>query len=60
MFKLLGALLAGYVALCVVRGNVHAKRRAWGETIERTVAPDRFWTVIGIYSALAAALVFVF
>ncbi len=60
MFKLLGALLAGYVVLCVLRGQVHARRRLWGETIMRDEAPGRYWTVIVVYSALAVALVTVF
>jgi hypothetical protein len=60
MFRLLGVALAVYVAWAVLQGRVHAKRRAWGETIARDAAPERFWTVIVIYSALSAALVFVF
>jgi hypothetical protein len=60
MFKLLGALLACYVGLCIVRGRVFAKRGAWGGSIERDAEPERFWPTIIVYVALAAALMFVF
>jgi hypothetical protein len=60
MFTLLGALLATYVAQAVWRGEVHARRHAWGERISRDAEPHRFWTVIAIYTGLAIALVTVF
>jgi hypothetical protein len=60
MFALLGALLAAYVVVAVLQGAVIAKRAAWGERIERDTDPARFWTVIAVYSGLAAALVLVF
>ncbi len=60
MFKLLGALVALYTAFAAVRGEVFAKHRAWGQTIRRDERPRYFWAVIGVYSLLALALVFVF
>jgi hypothetical protein len=60
MFRLLGALLACYVGLCIVRGSVFAKRGAWGGSNEIDAEPERFWSTIVIYIALAAALIFVF
>ncbi len=60
MFPLLGTLLGLYVLVCVLRGEVHAKRAAWGERIARDAEPGRFWTVIVIYAGLALALAFVF
>ncbi len=60
MFKLLGALLAAYVVLCVLHGRVHARRGLGGETIVRDDAPGRFWTAIVVYSALTIALFTVF
>jgi uncharacterized BrkB/YihY/UPF0761 family membrane protein len=59
MFRLLGVLLALYVGWSVLRGTIHAKRAAWGETIERDADPQRFWTV-ALYVGLALALVFIF
>ena len=60
MFQLIGALLAAYVVLAVLRGSVVAKRRAWGERIERETEPHRFWTVIAIYTGLVVALFTIF
>jgi hypothetical protein len=60
MFDLLGIALAAYVVLAVAQGAVYAKRAAWGERIERASEPGRFWTVIGIYSALVVALITLF
>lgn len=60
MFTLLGALLAIYVLVAVMRGEVVAKRRHWGERIARDAEPHRFWTVIALYAALAVALATVF
>jgi hypothetical protein len=60
MFKLLGVLLAIYTALAAHRGEVYAKHRAWGRTIERDSEPRYFWAVIGVYAALSIALMTVF
>jgi len=60
MFKALGILVAIYTAYAAVQGAVYAKHRAWGRTIRRSEEPRYFWAVIGIYGALALALVFVF
>ena len=60
MFKALGVLLAAYTALAVLRGEVYAKSGAWGRTVKREESSTYFWVVIGIYSALALALLTVF
>ena len=60
MFKLLSALLGCYVGRCSVRGSVFAKRGAWGGSNELDAEPERFWSTIVIYIALAAALIFLF
>jgi hypothetical protein len=60
MFKALGVVLAAYVTLAVFRGEVYAKSGMWGRTIKRVDSASYFWTVIGIYCALALALVTVF
>ena len=60
MFRVLGVLLALYVIWAVLRGSIHAKRAAWGETIERDAEPLRFWTVVAVYVGLVLALMFVF
>ncbi|WP_146908100.1 hypothetical protein [Arenimonas daejeonensis] len=60
MFKLIGVLVALYTALAVLRGEVFAKHRAWGQTVRRDERPRYFWAVIGVYSLLALALFFVF
>jgi hypothetical protein len=44
----------------VLRGTIHAKRAAWGETIERDADQQRFWTVVALYVGLALALIFIF
>jgi hypothetical protein len=60
MFRLLGVVLAAYVALSVLRGRVHARHGVWGASIDRDAAPQRFWLTIAVYGALATALVTVF
>ncbi len=60
MFDVLGALLAIYTAYAVASGRVFAKSRATGRTVGRCDEPAYFWTVVSIYAALAAALVFWF
>ena len=60
MFKTLGVLLAVYVTFAVFRGEVYAKSGIGGRTIKRVDSASYFWTVIGIYCALALALVIVF
>jgi hypothetical protein len=60
MFTLLGTAVSAYVVLAVWRGEVFARRHAWGERIWRDDEPQRFWTVIAIDAGLAVALVTVF
>ena len=60
MFKIVGGLLAAYVAFAVARGEVYAKSGAWGRTVKRTESATYFWAVIAIYGALSLALLIVF
>jgi hypothetical protein len=60
MFKILGVLLALYTLAAVVRGEVFAKSGVWGRTVSRAQAPEYFWIVIGIYTALSISLILVF
>jgi hypothetical protein len=60
LFKLLGVLLAIYTAYAAFRGEVFARCRLWGRTIERSEEPRYFWIVIAIYFALSVALLTVF
>lgn len=60
MFKVLGVLLAVYVTFAVFRGEVYARSGMWARMIKREDSASYFWTVIGIYYALALALVTVF
>lgn len=60
LFKTLGVLLAVYTLYAVWRGEVYARRRAWGESITRSERPQWFWTVIAIYAALSVALLTIF
>jgi hypothetical protein len=60
MFKVLGVLLAAYVVVAIVRGEVYAKAGVWGRIVDRATSPGYFWTVVCLYSGLALALVTVF
>jgi hypothetical protein len=60
LFKLLGLLLACYVAQAVLTGTVYAKSGVWGRTFTRTDDALGYWSAIGAYTLLALALVFVF
>jgi hypothetical protein len=60
LFDLLGALLALYLAYALARGEVVAKSGPGARRIRRDDSPRGFWTVVGIYAALAAALVVLF
>ena len=60
MFKLLGVLLALYTAYAAWRGEVYARSRWWGRTIQRSEEPIYFWVVIGIYALLSLAVLTVF
>lgn len=57
MFRLLGVLLLGYVAYSVLRGETYAKRGPWGRNYRLADGPARFWSIIGAYLLLAAALI---
>ncbi|HET9048087.1 MAG TPA: hypothetical protein VFN29_03875 [Chiayiivirga sp.] len=60
MFKVLGAALGIYVVIAAWTGRVYIKSGPGGRTVERTQAPGYFWVCIGIYAALAVALITVF
>jgi hypothetical protein len=60
VFKAIGLLLAAYTLFAVLRGEVVAKSGPWGRVIQREHTPKSFWTVIAIYTGLAAALLTVF
>ena len=60
MFKVLGVLLALYVAYSIARGEVFAKRGPWGRSYRREDGPVRFWSIIGVYILLTAALLLYF
>jgi hypothetical protein len=60
MFKVLGALLLGYVAHCLYTGRTFAKSGMWGREFVRDEHPFRYWSAIAAYALLAVALVTVF
>lgn len=60
LFKALGVLLAVYVVLAVLNGSVYAKSGVWGRTFNRVDQPLRYWSAIGVYALLSAALTFWF
>lgn len=60
MFKALGVVVALYVLYASMRGQVYARSGITGRTIVRQDSPTYFWTVIGVYAALSAALMLVF
>jgi hypothetical protein len=60
MFKILGALLFGYVAHCLYTGRTFARSGAWGREFTRDDAPFRYWSSIAVYALLAVALMTVF
>ena len=60
MFDLLGVLVGVYAVYAGASGEVIAKHRAGAQRVRRDERPGYFWTVVGIYAALALALVFVF
>ena len=60
LFKILGVLLACYVAQALSTGAVYARSRAWGRTFTRADDAFGYWAAVGSYSLLALALVFLF
>lgn len=60
LFRLLGILLALYVALSLERGTVYAKSGPWGRTYRRDEHANQYWSVIVIYIFLSLALIFLF
>ena len=56
MFKLLGILVALYVAYAVATGQVYAKRGLWGSLCKRSERPLYYWAVgDGIQRAVGGA-----
>jgi len=60
LFKALGLLLAGYIFVAVLGGEVYARSGAWGRTFVRAEEPVRYWSAIAAYALLSLALVFWF
>jgi hypothetical protein len=60
LFKLLGLLLACYVALALQRGVVFAKSGPWGRSYWRDVDGLAYWSAIVCYVLLSVALIFIF
>lgn len=60
LFDTLGVVLAVYTAYATWQGEVIAKSGPFARRIVRSERPHYFWVVIGIYAALALALVLVF
>jgi hypothetical protein len=60
MFKLIGAVLALYIAQSVSRGEVLVKKGWRGERILRGENPGGFWLAITVYGLLCLALFTVF
>ena len=60
LFKVLGVLVAAYVAYGLATGAIHAKSGAWGRTFRRDEDATGYWSAIAAYALLAAMLVFLF
>ncbi len=60
LFKLLGILLACYVALSLERGVVYAKSGPWGRHFHRDEDKYGYWSAIVCYVLLSLALIFIF
>jgi hypothetical protein len=58
MFKLLGALLAGYTLWAAIDGKVYAKSGGLRQArmVIKADEPCYFWVVIAIYGGLSIAL----
>jgi len=60
MFKILGALLALYVARCIVAGDVYGRSGLWGRSWRRDEDALGYWSAVGAYGALMLMLFFLF
>ncbi len=60
LFDLIGALLALYVGLSIVRGKVSAKHGWRMREVTRDEEPADFWTIIALYLVLCLMLIFWF
>lgn len=56
LFKALGFLLAGYVAISVLNGAVYAKSAVCGRTFRRMDGPLHYWSALAAYTLLSVAL----
>lgn len=57
MFKVLGVVLALYVAYAAMTGEVIAKSGPGMRRVRRAESTRYFWTVMAIYAALALAMI---
>jgi len=60
LFKGLGLLLAGYIFVAILSGEVYARSGVWGRTFNRAEEPVRYWSAIAAYGLLSLALMFWF
>jgi hypothetical protein len=60
LFKVLGVLLACYVAHALTTGAVFARSGLWGQLFRRETDKWSYWSAIIAYSLLSLACVFVF
>lgn len=61
LFQGIGILVGLYTLICVLRGEVHAKRGPVGmDTYNRQDQPGRFWSTVVIYGVLSVLLLTVF
>ena len=60
LFKLLGVLVAAYVAYGLATGAIYAKSGVWGRTFRREEDALGYWSAIVAYTVLAAMLFFLF
>lgn len=60
LFKVMGVLLACYVASALLHGTMYARSGLWGRTFRRDEHACRYWSAIVAYALLSLALIFVF
>lgn len=60
LFRLLGALVVGYVAYGLRAREIYARSGAWGRTFRRDENAFGYWSAIASYGVLAVLLLFVF
>jgi hypothetical protein len=60
MFKLLGILLALYIAYAMYKGEVGAKSGIRWVSVNKEAAPKYFWLVLACYAILSVSLMTLF